>query len=201
MPTAVCRPLQYATFCELAGQNATDPTATAAGLPPLDSLSMVAYLRGDRATSPRSELQVDSNVLLQAGGTDGGDDAAHTIFKLFGSNFPSTPQGSTGWACFPGPHYPNGTDPSCHSGGDCDRELGGCLFELVSDDGEHVDRAASEPAVMKAMVTRLGVLQSTLFAPDRGSKDPRACEVAQQKWGGFYGPFIFLEDGEQDERP
>jgi hypothetical protein len=55
------------------------------------------------------------------------------LWKLFGSGFPGTPQGSTGWACFPGPHYPNATDPSCHSGGDCDKELGGCLFELASD--------------------------------------------------------------------
>ena len=116
------------------------------------------------------------------------------LWKLFGSGFPSTPQGATGWACFPGPVYPNATDPGCRSGGDCDKELGGCLFELISDPTEHVDVAASEGDAMQSMVARLGALQAALFTPDRGQKDDRACEQVAAN-GGFYGPWLFLEEG------
>lgn len=66
----------HKTFCELRGptssssgaassQCGVDAAAAAAGLPPLDSISMVDYLRGDEPNSPRLELQVDSNVLLK----------------------------------------------------------------------------------------------------------------------------------------
>jgi hypothetical protein len=60
------RPLHswYATFCELAGVALADPAAAKAGLPGLDSLSMVGYLTGRDKASPRTELQIDSNVLL-----------------------------------------------------------------------------------------------------------------------------------------
>ena len=49
-----------ATFCELGSVAPSDSAAAAAGLPPVDSLSMVSYLRGERPTSPRTELQPDS---------------------------------------------------------------------------------------------------------------------------------------------
>ena len=177
----------YATFCELVSINATDPQSAAASLPAIDSISMLSYIKGERATSPRTELQPDSNVLLRVDPTN-----ASRLWKLFGTDFPGTPQGSTGWACFPGPQYPNATDPSCHSGGGCDKELGGCLFELRSDPTEHVDLAASasHAEVLRGLVGRLGELQASLFNPDRGAKDPRACDVARSRYGGFYGPWL-----------
>ena len=191
-----------ATYAQLAGLTMplVDEEAKAAKLPPIDSMSMVAYLRGDVATSPRKEYQVDSNVLLKeltitrrVAGVMGGAAATTTsttaLWKLFGDDFPSTPQGATGWACFPGPHYPNATDPGCKSGGNCDKKLGGCLFELNSDPTEHVDVATTESEAMKTMRARLAELQATLFTPDRGSKDPRACEQVAKN-GGFYGPWL-----------
>ena len=179
--------MRSATFCELASVAPSDSAAAAAGLPPIDSLSMVSYLRGDRQSSPRTELQPDSNVLLRVDTTN-----SSRLWKLFGSGFASTPQGATGWACFPGPVYPNATDPGCHFGGNCDKELGGCLFELNSDPTEHIDLAESEGAVLQSMVARLGALQASLFTPDRGQKDERACERVVAN-GGFYGPWLFLD--------
>jgi hypothetical protein len=150
---------------------------------------MVSYLRGERPSSPRTELQPDSNVLLRV-------DRANSsrLWKLFASGFTSTPQGATGWACFPGPIYPNATDPGCRSSGNCDRDLGGCLFELSSDPTEHVDVAGSEGVVLQSMIKRLGALQASLFTPDRGQKDERACERVVAN-GGFYGPWLFLDGG------
>ena len=59
---------------------------------------------------------------------------------------PGTPQGATGWGCFPGPVYPNGSDPECRTGGNCSKALGGCLFELVSEYGSPDIAASREHA-------------------------------------------------------
>jgi len=197
-----------ATFCEIANVTVADAAAAAAGLPPIDSQSMLTYLVGDggggsysggTALSPRVELQVDSNVLLKvvSAATDRNTDATNStaananlkLWKIFGSGFPSTPQGATGWACFPGPFYPNATNPGCNSGGDCDKSLGGCLFELYGDATEHLNLAASEADVMRMMVSRLAALQPSIFSPDRGQADQAAC-LQVNKNGGFYGPWL-----------
>ena len=43
---------------------------------------------------------------------------------------------------------------------------------------------------LASMVGRLTALQGSLFSPDRGAKDERACEAAVTRWGGFYGPWL-----------
>ncbi|GAB5355832.1 hypothetical protein AAMO2058_000238900 [Amorphochlora amoebiformis] len=48
----------YATFSELAGVDPMDARAAAAGLPPIDSLSMVDVLMGRNYTSPREEIPI-----------------------------------------------------------------------------------------------------------------------------------------------
>ena len=73
--------------------------------------------------------------------------------------------------------------------GGCDKELGGCLFELASDPTEHVDVAATEPAALAMLKARMAAMQPLLFQPDRGSKDERACDQVRLN-GGFYGPWI-----------
>ena len=46
----------YATLAELAGQPAFDTRAAAAGLPPVDSISMARFIRNPDATSNRTEI-------------------------------------------------------------------------------------------------------------------------------------------------
>ncbi|KAG5189699.1 alkaline-phosphatase-like protein [Tribonema minus] len=46
----------YGTFCALAGQDPSDKKASAAGLPPVDSINMWPYLSGQVAASPRKEI-------------------------------------------------------------------------------------------------------------------------------------------------
>ena len=56
--------------------------------------------------------------------------------------------------------------------------------------------ASSEPAVLAKMQARLAELNIDNFAPDRGSGDRAACAQAR-KYGGFYGPWVDLEDGRE----
>lgn len=52
----------YATFAELAGANPTDHAAAAAGLPPIDSVSMLQYITGHAKNSPRTSIAIGSST-------------------------------------------------------------------------------------------------------------------------------------------
>ena len=51
------------------------------------------------------------------------------------------------------------------------------------------DLAASMPDKLKELYAKLEKYESTHFDPDRGSADPNACKFAEEKYGGFWGPF------------
>jgi arylsulfatase I/J len=178
----------YATFAALAGVDPTDHKAAKAGLPPIDSLDLWPYLSGAAAQSPRTEFLVDPDTLVMGG------------WKLMGAN-PRNASDAAGmgaqlpYACWMGPRYPNGTDdPKCHRFENC-TALGGCLYNLIDDRAEHVDLAATHPAKLLEMQTRLAALQPTIFVPDRGYDDGLADKFAAEAHGGYWGPFI-LEDGD-----
>ncbi len=60
------RNARYATLAELAGANATDARAAAAGLPPIDSLSLWTLLSDPTApgaASPRTEVPLSTPSL------------------------------------------------------------------------------------------------------------------------------------------
>eukprot|EP01052_Picozoa_sp_SAG31_P077344 SAG31_NODE_36707_length_311_cov_0.721698_1_plen_98_part_10 len=67
----VCR--RYATLCALAGVDPTDHRAAAAGLPPIDSYSLVPILRGTNLSAPRIELALGGPI--SGGGAGSGTDA------------------------------------------------------------------------------------------------------------------------------
>jgi arylsulfatase I/J len=50
----------YATFCALAGVDAHDERAQAAGLPPIDSVDLWPLISGDNTTSPRTVIPLGS---------------------------------------------------------------------------------------------------------------------------------------------
>ena len=123
-------------------------------------------------------------------------------------------------ACFPGEIYPNGTGlpggegtpaegkncngslahvPSCQPGyGQCAQTQtcpnGACLFNIFDDPTEH-HQLSGDPKMaptIQMMRSRLAALEATYFNPDRGSaRDGLAVKVAHEKWGGYWGPFIF----------
>ena len=90
---------------------------------------------------------------------------------------------------FTGPHYPNITTNE-HSNefvGHCGN---GCLFDLVADPQERHDLAATHPDKLKVMQKKLSEYESTAFNPHRGGINPQACDVAFNKYHGFWGPFL-----------
>ena len=71
----------------------------------------------------------------------------------------------------------------------------GCLYDVVADPQERTELSATQPDTKKALLARLlFLINTTAFAPNRGTMDPRACEVGVGKYGGVWGPFAFLDN-------
>merc|ERR1712066_628184 len=103
-----------------------------------------------------------------------------------------------GWA---GPVFPNTTshwDPSKSFETCGNTTETGCLFNILEDPGEHVNLASLKPAIFNRMIERIADIQKGFFDPNRGPVDPKACEVAMSKYGGFWGPFVDIGDGADD---
>lgn len=157
----------YATFCTLAGVNPNDTAAAAAGLPPIDSISMWDFWTGKVDLSPRMEIHLDMAAAIM------GD------YKIVteGENF----------ACWSGPQYPNGTvDPQCRDFEHC--ENGGCLFNIRDDPLEARNLANQNPLVLREMQEKLEQWNKQAFLPDRGLPSSLAAQQAVRN-GGFWGPF------------
>jgi arylsulfatase I/J len=169
----------WATFCGLAGVAADDPAAARAGLPPPDGLDMWPLLSGANATSPRRY------ILL--GSSDNAQDAGNTIitgivradgFKLL--------LGEISSAFWTGPVFPNATGAG---GGSKNCGTKGCLYNVFTDPTEHNEVSAEHPDVVAELQAIITAESRTLFNPDRGTDDGKACEVAFKVHGGFIGPF------------
>ena len=156
----------YATFCSLAGVDPADEKASAANLPPIDSLNVWPLISGQNLTSPRTDIPVSNTTLI------GGD------YKIL--------TGTVGHAGWTGPHYPNGShevDAIEHCGD-------GCLYDIKQDPLEHTNLATKLPDVLKTMQSKLAQYQTTHFNPDRGGEWPGACEAAVNNYGHYWGPFL-----------
>ena len=180
----------YATFCALAGVDAADARAAAAGLPPIDSLDMSALLLGANLTSPRTEVPI--------GSSDGDDHSGNTIvaglidaegWKLLieARVAPAFPQG---------PIFPNATPPGENAAA-CGDPQGkgpakgpGCLFNVLSDPSEQRDVASANPEKVAALRARIAALQETVYSPNRGSHVKEMCLAGLAKHGGFLGPWV-----------
>ena len=186
----------YATFAELAGLGyPTDHRAAAAGLPPIDSISVLPLLLGKNATSPRNHVIIgDTSALLPNG--DGKTLVGGVIlgdFKLlvgaeirshFLDQYTRT-----------GPKWPNSTSnlfPLAHFK-KCERGTkGGCLFNVKEDPFEQHNLAEKEgmESVYKTMLQMVDDAQRTVYSPVRGTSDPVACEVAKRKYNTTWGVFL-----------
>jgi len=91
---------------------------------------------------------------------------------------------------YEGPHFPNASTivPSSAYVGHC---ANGCLYNILADPLEANDLAASMPTKVAELYAKITAYQGTAFDPDRGKTDPAACAAAADKYGGFWGPFVF----------
>jgi arylsulfatase I/J len=168
----------YATFSHLAGVDPTDTRAAKAGLPPIDSFNMWPLLSGQNSTGPRNEIALGTGGANDTTGVDGLIVGDWKI--LIGPN----PQ--NGWT---GPEYPNKTT-NWDSGASIEHCAAGCLFNIKEDPTEHVNLATKNPEKLKELQARLVEIQKTVFSPNRGAVDPKACEAAVNKYGGYWGPWL-----------
>ena len=169
----------YGTFCHLAGVDAFDARAAAAGLPPVDSVNLWPMLSGANGTSPRAELALGS-AGLSAPWTDGAPAVQGLIqlpWKLL--------LGELGQNIWQSPTYPNESTRWPDTPFSCG---GGCLFDIEADPSEYEDLAAARPDVVARLKARAEELQRAAYNPQRGGDDGAACGAALGRWGGLWGP-------------
>lgn len=186
-----------ATYADMVGVDPTDHKAAAAGLPPIDSISVYGYLMGENTTSPRErvvigdtsavEANADGNTLV--GGLIQGD------YKLVlgASNRHFAVEQDT----LTGPKWPNASSiliPELHKR-TCGRTPDtGCLFNIKVDPAEtrSIAMDPNRTAVFNSMLATIDELQKGVYSPVRGKRDGAACKVANLRYDGYWGPFLDL---------
>jgi arylsulfatase B len=174
----------YATFCDLAGVDPFDTRAAAAGLPPVDGVSLWPMLSGANTTSPRTEIPIGSDA-SECNYPLGNGTTVQGLIRADGYKLLIGEIGQNIWT---GPLYPNKSTSWVDTPYKCGNP--GCLFNIIDDPTEHNEISAAHPDIVKAMYARILELQKTVFFPNRGTDDGVACTAALQKWGGFWGPFV-----------
>eukprot|EP00755_Sulcionema_specki_P037438 Sspe_Gene.22930::Locus_8817_Transcript_1_1_Confidence_1.000_Length_1687::g.22930::m.22930 len=166
----------YTTFCHLAGADPEDHAAAAAGLPPVDGINQWEVLSGASNATVRDEIHISDQCLIKG------------RYKLIVGEMTQT-----GWT---GPQYPNNTGlqptyPALVPIGSWKYNCNdGCLFDIFADPTEHNDLAPEQLLLVRKLRARLDELNGGNYDPDRGTSNSTACAVAENKYGGFYGPFI-----------
>ena len=163
----------YATFCALANVDPTDEKAEEANLPPIDSINVWPLISGQQSQSHRKDVPISYNSLIS------GD------YKIL--------TGYIEYASWTGPVFPNSSLPR----GGIDEVVrcgeSGCLYNIKDDPTEHIELSATMSDVLANMQEKLHDYQATYFNPDRGTSWPGACEYAVKKYGGYWGPFLFID--------
>ena len=70
----------------------------------------------------------------------------------------------------------------------------GCLYNVETDPNETTDLAEQMPDTLDRLRSLLDEHRVTIFEPDRGVEDVRACQHSASVNGGYYGPWLSLGD-------
>jgi len=164
----------YATFCALAG---ADPTDNAPGLPPTDSLNVWPLITGQTTTSPRTEIPLSSFA---------GVNSEPTAVSFISGPWKYI-VGVIGFSGWTGPVYPNSS--GIHLGpGYLQNCNWGCLYHINQDPNEYYELSAVYPEIHATLSERSNALFETVYNPDRGPEDPKACEVLEEL--GYFAPWL-----------
>ena len=188
----------YATFVAgIGGLDATDKEAAAADLAPIDSIDQWAYILGTNTSAPRSSLAIGStgNPLDTWAGKN--DIQVHGYIEAIEGKLWKLLVGGVTNDMWQGPEYPNATTAKQPDSNKLIHSCGfesGCLFELLSDETEHRNVAAANPAIVRRLRTAMERVNQTVFAPYRPTS-PHACAVSLSRYHdpsqefGWWGPF------------
>lgn len=185
----------YATYAGISRVNPYDAKAAMAGLPPIESINQWPYLIGENSTEPRAEIILGDTTALNPnadGRTRVGGIIRHDGWKLLIG--PPDKLYTVGQYVKTAANWPNATStlaPLLHPKR-CGREAQhGCLFNVFEDPLEDVNRAEENPELFQEMLARIDEVQASndVYSPIRGKPDPRACYVADTKYGKYWGPF------------
>eukprot|EP00949_MAST-11_sp_MAST-11-sp1_P002575 g2575.t1 len=186
----------YATYAEgIAGVDIRDARAASAGLPPVDSVNQWPYLMGTNKTAPRFDVIIGDTTAINPNGD--GKTRVGGILRADGWKLllgPPDKLYTVGQYVRTGPNWPNETShlaPLLHPK-TCGRDpKRGCLFNVFDDPAERVNKAQERQDLFASMLDRVDAVQksSEVYSPIRGKPDPEACEVAQSKYGRYWGPF------------
>ena len=168
---------RYATFAGIIGFDPTDDKAKKAGLPPIDSMNMWPLISGMNSTSPRTEIAVDGNVLIQ-------------------NNYKYIVNASVNYASWGGYLFPNSTSVAHPIEGTMMNCTDGCLFDLEEDVTEHVNIINDNQDIANKMDQRLVELKKGFYTNHEAgvSMCPKnisescQCWAAYNLYNGFYGP-------------
>lgn len=192
----------YATLSELAGVDPTDVRAAAAGLPPIDSISLVDVLLGNQGDDAGSIATRRTTLLLGTEPTDGFPLGTTVGGVITQDNGPSGEiwklmVGPVKQSCWTSPTYPNATTNfnsnecvvnctqmsswTANGSANSYNKLG-CLFRLDVDEGEYSDLGGSEEHA-----PRLGAM---LDAIHTGRKNVRKVDFVNVRghWWWYFAP-------------
>ena len=190
----------YATYCALMDVDPADDKAAKAGLPPIDSFNMWPLISGANATSPRSAhiIGAPSNTTSQ------GEGPAAARMNVTVQGIIVLPYklliGPLLWSAWTGQVHPNASGAGDlaalqHCGdpaGTMFPQGPGCLYDIVSDPGEHVNLAtqpahAATKAALRALIAEA---QAGVFNPRRGTSNSTLLCAAAGAARGFLTPFL-----------
>jgi len=176
----------YATLCHLAGVNASDERAAAAGLPEVDSVNQWSLLAGQSEAPLRTNMHISKKAYIEGN------------YKVItGSTVPASwnpfKRLLHPWEVPMAGYWPGyGLKSAFDTGFKYQSCKDGCLYDIINDPYEYHDLALEQPNVLKHMVDTLDRLNLGVFEPDRGNQTLQACAVGMDKYKGFYGPFVDL---------
>ena len=167
----------YTTLCGIAGVDPTDTEAAAVGLPAVDGKDIWADVIQTASQPTRTQIHLSSQALID------GD------WKIVIGE-----QQMAGWTPMKFPVY--GLPQPMYKTVNVDHWPEfcpqGCLFNIKDDPTERTDLAERYPEKRAALFSALESLNFANYAPDRGTGDPESCTVAEQKYSGYYGPWVDL---------
>ena len=157
-----------------------DKRAEKAGLPPIDSLNVWPLISGENSTSPRTNIHVDNNTLID------GD------YKFFNGTIIQ-------YASWGSAFYPNASSDGSLAATELDCS-NGCLFDITNDPTEHHNIMDSNMHIAQKMNEKLIELNKGYYQNDEvgislcppNITESCQCWAAMNMWGGYWGPSAYV---------